>query len=665
MNGTKNRKRAEEQRQSLYDVPPRILAVDWIPEHVRIPDQTESPGPFDVSLFPHVVGVLELVDDVECNEIILIWSTRNGKTFLILALILFWATQRSKPIGFASSDGKNLQDNVDKKLYPMLETTPATADKIPPPYMRNSREVTIGKVVVVLANAKSKNTLANFPAQLVVANEVGLWPLNSVQRLRQRLRNFKLSSKAIFEGKPETKGSCTISRLANGKDVQRRIRQVPCPHCGKYQPLIWGWGKSGAGIKWKKKSGGTTEFDAVSSAYYECVSGCKILSAERADMIRKGVWVPEGQTVNENGVLAGVPDVVSTKRVALIDLAAFYSLMIGGWGAIVSEWFEVRDDKELIREFVTGTLAQEYDPKPKSKVYSEVASRMSADVPRGYCPAWSSFGVMVVDCGFHSNSQSLEFWWQFQAWGMVDDKVRGHLVDFGYEFGVVDFKKRFASIKYPHEKGGMVAPSKTGIDFGDGNVGTKIVAFCTELNDMQQGAAKKNKVIPLRGDSRRDTTPGWYVQGYFDDRKPFELKIMKQRGECDFITVRSQASQSWREGLVSGIIEPEDKDFISLPREIAESPEEYEAFLNELTADFKSDKGTWERNGKNENGDLLRYGRAMASVHTNHDKNWTRICNSGPSIVVELKEKSAEDDPFSLVGQGALVSLLKGTLTNG
>lgn len=648
-----------------FEVPPRILAAEWIPANVRIPGQTESPGPFDLSLFPHAKEVLEALDDIEVEEIILIWSTRNGKTFTTLAAIPFWATQRSKPIGFASSDGKNLQDNVERKLYPMLESTPATADLVPSPHFRNSKEVTIGNVTVVLANARSKNTLANFPAQLVIANEVGLWPLNSVQRLRQRLRNFKLSSKAILEGKPETKGLCTISKLANGPDVQRRIRNVQCPHCRQFQPLVWGWGKPGAGVKWERSYGHSTEFRAVSSAYYECKTGCKITSSERSAILRSAVWCPEGQTVDENGKLCGTPLVPSQKRVAFVRLSALYSLMVPGWGAIVSEWFEVKHDKELIREFVTGTLAEEYDPKPKSKTFNEVAFRLSVSIPRGVCPEWSRFAVLVADCGFHANSDSLEFWWQFQAWGLLNGKPRGHVCDFGYMHGEKGFKELFRKIEYEHASGGMIKPAKTGVDFGDGNVSAKILTLCDELNAEQKSLAKRNKVIPLKGDSRRDSAPGWYVHGYFDSRKEFELKMMKARGECDFITIRSHNSQSWREGLVSGIIEEKDKDFLSLPAEIGARCEEFEPFLNELTADYRSDEGRWERVGKNENGDLLRYGRAIASVHTNHDKNWVRICNSDPITTAVTPQQPSEADPFKMVGQGSLVSLLKGSFVNG
>ena len=659
-------KQIDEMRSVAFSVNDRILASVWIPEHVRIPDQTESPGPFDVTLFPHVLAVLEAVDDIEVEEIILIWSTRNGKTFTTLALIPFWVVQRSKPIGFASSDGKNLGDNVDKKLYPMLEATPATSDRVPPHHLRNSKEVSIGKVTVVLANAKSKNTLANFPAQLVIANEVGLWPMNSVQRLRQRLRNFKLTAKAILEGKPETKGQCTISRLAGGADVQRRIRQVPCPHCGTYQPLIWGWGRSGAGVKWEHQGGHSTEQLASRSAYYECVNGCRIMSDQRPEMIRRGVWAPEGQTVTKEGILTGTPTVVSKKRVAFVRLSALYSLMVPGWGAIVGEWFEVKDNKELIREFVTGTLAEEYDPKPKSKEFSEVAARLSCQVPQGMCPAWSRFAVLVVDCGFHTNSQQLEFWWQYQAWGMMDDRVRGHIVDWGYSFGIEQFKTTFRTIQYPHMNGGVMRPVKTGVDFGDGNVSAKILLMCNELNQEQTNPSKKNKVIPLKGDSRRDTAPGWYVHGYFDDRKERELNQLKKRGQCDFITVRTHNTQSWREGLVSGIIEPNDKDFVSLPREVGVHPEDYESFLNEFTADYRSENQTWERSGRNENGDLLRYGRAMASLHTNHDKNWLRICSAKPLTEAPRVESSVEDEnPFSLVGQGMAVSLFKGTFSDG
>lgn len=654
-----------QSRARTFTLPDKILAVEWIPANVRIPGQTESPGPFDLSLFPHAQEVLEALDDIEVEEIILIWSTRNGKTFTTLAAVPFWATQRSKPVGFASSDGKNLKENVDNKLYPMLEATPATADLIPSEHYRNSNEVSIGNVKVVLANARSKNSLANFPAQLVIANEVGLWPINSVQRLRQRLRNFKLSSKAIFEGKPETKGSCTISKLANGPDVQRRVRHVPCPHCGKYQPLRWGWGKPGAGVKWDKEAGRSSEFKASSTAYYECESGCRINSSERASMLRRGVWCPEGQTVDRSGKLVGTPDVPSAKRVAFVRLSALYSLMVPGWGAMVSEWFEVKASKELVREFVTGTLAEEYDPQPKSRTFVEVAERLACSTKIGICPAWSKFAVMAVDCGFNEKRNELQFYWQFQAWGLVEGKVRGHLVDFDFIQGVEEFKETVLNIKFRHESGGTMRPSKTGVDFGDGQTSAKVLTLCAELNEAQKGIKNRNKVIPLKGDSRKDSAPGWYVHGYFDTRKEHELRMLKARGECDFVTVRTHNTQSWREGLVSGIIEPKDKEFLSLPWEMSADPESYQQFLNELTADVKNEKGRWEETGANENGDLLRYGRAMASVHTNHDKNWLRICQAEPLVERSgqhadqtgqrgLQKDQTTEDPFAPCGQRKL-----------
>lgn len=651
-----------------YSVPEKSLAAEWIPENIVIPDQTESPGPFDLSLVPYVRGVLELLDDPEVEEIYLRWATRLGKTFTVLSIIAYWGVTQVKPIGFASSDGGNLEDNINDSLYPLLDQSPGTSDLMRPEHLRSANEVFIGRSKVTLANARSKASQANFRAQLMVCNEVGLWPLNAVQRLRHRVKNFRVSGKLLFEGKPESISDCTITRLIHGdpetkskiKNVRVYHCHVPCPHCGKYQQLQWGFGEKGAGVKWDKVKGGTTEAKAIESAHYECVNGCRIESDDRPEMIRAGVWVAVGQQVDKRGRVSGKPEVQSKARIAFDELSSLYSLSIAGWGQLAQEWFECRGNKELLREFITGTLAIAYDPRPKSKAAEDVAKRLAdLTLSRNELPEWARFMVLPIDCGFDEKNEEFIFFWQAQAWGFPGNVRRGHLVDWGECSGIDSLVELIQSMRYDHPDGFSITPSRIGIDSGDGKVATKVYAIARLLRESGFRFAR-----PLKGDSRRpnekESIRGWYTLGYFDERTTDQAAAMKLRNDGDLLIVRTHASQSWREGIVSGQYKPSDNDFFSLPKELAELPELFEDLLLELVADEKDINGRWVRSGPNEAGDLMRYGRALASWRTNHDKYWKRACVAVSQS--DKREPVGRSSPNSLadsiVGSGELRSLI-------
>ncbi|MFV0444406.1 MAG: hypothetical protein ACK5Q5_12625, partial [Planctomycetaceae bacterium] len=59
---------------SSWAPPPPSSAVDWVPRNIIIPDETETPGPFDLDLFPHCQGVLAAFDTPHVRSILMPWS---------------------------------------------------------------------------------------------------------------------------------------------------------------------------------------------------------------------------------------------------------------------------------------------------------------------------------------------------------------------------------------------------------------------------------------------------------------------------------------------------------------------------------------------------------------------------------------------------------------
>src|SRR5690606_5169312 len=145
--------------------------------------------------------------------------------------------------------------------------------------------------------------------------------------------------------------------------------------------------------------------------------------ADRPQMLRAGLWVPEGQRPDRRGKLLGQPLRVSS-TVAFDELSTLYSLMIAGWGQLAREWVDAQSDPESIRDFVNSTLAQCWDPDPIRTDPESVAARLKDDDARlGVIPPWARF--VTVGADVHRVGEDLAFLWVACAWG---PHRRGQLV---------------------------------------------------------------------------------------------------------------------------------------------------------------------------------------------------------------------------------------------
>ncbi|MFW5406260.1 phage terminase large subunit family protein [Pectobacterium carotovorum] len=85
---------------------------------------------------------------------------------------------------------------------------------------------------------------------------------------------------------PTVKGTSRIEKSYEESDQRRYY--VPCPHCGEYQILEWGWPDTPYGIKWDKDENGD---GLLETAYYVCRhNGCVLHHNEKAAMVKRGEW---------------------------------------------------------------------------------------------------------------------------------------------------------------------------------------------------------------------------------------------------------------------------------------------------------------------------------------------------------------------------------------
>ena len=603
---------------SALEPPPKHKAVDWIPRHVRVPASTESPGPYDLELFPYVRGVLEAVDDPDVRVIYLRWATRNGKTMLTVALLCYFTATAERPMMFCSSDKPRASDTIDNLLYPALEECEETSAKLLPEHKRNQTEVRVGNALVRRAYAGSASTLAGFPCMIGIGNEVGLWPLNMVQRFKQRARLFPFTSKYILEGKPESVGKCAISSLADAETTQRRYFQCACPHCGKYQRIVWGWGKPGGGVKWNVRDDGVEDPQlAIETAHYECVKGCRIDDDTRGEFLRTGKWVAEGQRITKTGKLVGKPK-IGPKNVAFDGLSSLYSQLVDGWGQLVSEWFECKADPEARREFITGTLAEQYDPAPPTATADEVIERLGVDEPARLCPLWSRFLTLGIDVG--KAGDTYIFYWVVIAWGQHQ---RGQIIDYGVEAGEDELTAKLSSgFKYDHADGGRpLRPIGAAIDSG------------SYTNWVYDFANSIPGLWPVKGsnhDSRKDFNKGeagysWFKPSVQQTQiHPAVARARKLTGQFDLLIPNTHRTQLWLEDRLNGIVKASAPQALTIPFELFVGYVLGVDLVHHLNGDFLHE-GSWKKRYEDQDfRDAIRYAAIIAHKHRPTPKHWAR-----------------------------------------
>lgn len=630
---------------SAWRVPPAERAVDWIPQHLKIPQTKETPGRWDLDKLPYFRFPLEKVDDPNVRAMFLRIAARGGKTTFAISVLIYRTKTKHLPALFVSSDEARADDTIETDIYPMLEACALTRhDLLPERKRKRERGVQLGADRIRRGFAGSPSSLAGFPAATIIGNEVSKWGQISAGRgkneskseahpiylARQRGKLFPWDSLFVAEGTPARKGDCVISSLVEAPSTQRWYYHVPCPHCGTYQRLQWSedYGPyKKAGVKWEKGADGHTDaLLAERTAYYECVGGCRIENADRPAMMRGGVWVAEGQTIVADASriggetppprITGEP-LVDSSDIAFDELSTLYSLLISGWGQLAGEWARALGDPERLRDFINSTLARQWDPKPQALDPHVVAKRICVEkLPPLIIPSWAKFLTGGVDV----QQDATVFPFVFSAWGPGG---RGHKVAHGIADGFAGIRAQLQrSFRFDGSED-KTRPLLTLIDSGYER--DQVYNFCAECIALGIDAR------PSKGSSG-DVKELDYDESEIEDWPGLKL-----------VRVDTYTTNTWLQRILNGMIKPTDPLFYSL----TEADQLDLALLAQLCngqyLERRTDMGRltkgWDKINVGLPDDLrdgARYSRVAAQILTQHGATWnalptSRICLEAPA----------------------------------
>lgn len=653
-------------------VPRFISAEEWCPANIRIPLETESPGRFDLDLFPHVREVLRAANDLTIRRLLLRWAARNAKTLTSFAITIYRRLTTFLPMSMVGADKENTRDGREE-FYNMLKAS-GLEDQLLPEHKRSEREIRIGGRRIRVRNAGSKAGLSGYPCCYGHGFEFAKWPrwksseATAANRYKKRFIGFPYNSQLTFEGTPALLDECELTREIEKPSVRRLHFNVPCPHCSTFQRLQFS-PKYGthptAGIQWDKKPGGHNDAAlAELTAWYRCVAGCRIESADRPKMLRAGKWLAEGQTIDKAGVITG--EGVISDEWAFDELSQLYSPLIAGFGSIAKEFINVEQSKDPkgLQSFVNEVLARPYDPSPPKRTTHEIAARLKSETPLRVVPDWARFLVWASDVGSKSVWKDDEhgivdvtlYWWMVMAFGA---KARSHVLDFNMATGDDGLRKAIASFEFSREnKDGKYAklaqkcrPVLGAIDCGyqvrargtreeniAGSRSYHLYNFCDALT----AADVTMPVLALHGITT--ATPDIYHWNYrVSGELPSEVSRRRKHQEGDLLGINTHATQSWIDSPIRGNVAVDEPGRLSIPLEVC-NPQENPAFLDflsQLGNEYFNGAG-WASAGRHEWRDVWRYGRALAELVI--DQRGATWDNPPDLLFPTLVDDSPDDD---------------------
>jgi len=585
-----------------------------------MPKGTETGGlPFSLSSFPHVDAVLEAFDNPRIRRISLQWGSRLGKTTTCLSLMAKVAGTNPRNMMFAGPTKEAAARVIGSRLYPILSSTEGVKNQLPPEARRSKLHVKLESCQIFIGWSGSETSLADVGAFYGQASEIDKWNQSSsdeADALKLFINRFKgfPDHKIIFESTPTIKGRSRIEKMMLESNQHRRY--VPCPHCGEYQILVKGDANSPGGFRWERDSNGNSDAEtAFLSAYYEC-KHCEghIENHHRTIMLRRGVWVPQGCTIDTAGQIQGAALKAGSDSVGFGPLASWYALT-ETWGNFARVWIQAQKRPRDLQDVVNSYMGETWETRKTKSTPERVGERLKTSVARSILPAWTRLLTVTIDQQAADGGYRV---WVIMAHGLDS---RSHLVDYGYKTRLEDIWEAVIRNPWQHLDGGNpMLPHAAAVDSGWDT--KKTYDFCNSHSGM----------MAIKGSS---TTIGGlpYKLGTVADGDNVGQELLQVN--TDFWETDLQARLDERN--------PDDPESLALCQGAEHDIDLLVQLCNGTLADKIDNRGNakllWIKKDENEANDLrdaVRYGLALACAYVTENGGYpprSGTYTQGKSIV--------------------------------
>lgn len=459
--------------------PERLTVSQWADRYRWLAGEAASePGKFHTSRTPYTREIMDSLSASSPVEVVVfVAGAQVGKTEIGLnwvgetidqsagSMLIVWPTEQSA------------KRNSRLRLKPLIASSPVLRARVRPSKSRDSGNSTLVKEfpggLILVAGANSAAGLISTPVGKLLLDEIDTYPQDvdgqgdPVELAMVRTRTFAHSRKCYLTSTPTTEGRSRIQKHYEAGD-QRKF-EVPCPHCGHFQPLVWDR------MRWD-------EGDPESVRYY-----CRVCNAAIEEQAHKPAMLAAGRWVATN------PD--ADPRVRSYHLSSLYApIPWFVWPKIVAEFLKAKGDPSLLRVWTNTVLGECWREKGEApeweKLYHRREEYSLGSVPRR---------ALILTAGVDVQRDRLEC--EIVGWGRDFETW-----SIGYFVIPGDTEKRetwaplwlLLSSTFPHE-GGLALPVRmAAVDAGD-RQNTVLSMTRTQSPD---------RVMAVKGFARRPTLVG-------------------------------------------------------------------------------------------------------------------------------------------------------------
>jgi len=441
--------------RALWKRREKILPSEWAEQNrVLAVGQSNRPGPWRNDNAPYGRGIMNLAVAPGVTQINIMKSGQIGMSEIVRNLIGYFADYDPDPMGLALPDKIKGESIVTERVHPLFTDTPCLAKLM----TGAKRDMTKSKIrltnafILHLVWAGSDSATASDPMRRTFNDEVdkkgfrswgGAQP-DPVGRMATRMKTYGERALQMNLSTPTTRNG-VIFRLFDGSNFQL-FYYAPCPHCGKFQRLIFD--QLIKDVPKRKRKETLADYSArikSRGVKYQCLEcGKKIDERDKNAMVRRGIWRTADGEIEDAEKVKEWPAGTSLG----MQISALYALW-ESWADIVAQFIEAGRDPDKLFTFRVETLGEpweEQETKTHFGMYSDKCERATLD--EGVVPEWAICLIATVD------TQHNHFYYVIRAWaaGLKSQRIlHGTVLTFA------DLDKLFFKTQFANEKEGVLA----------------------------------------------------------------------------------------------------------------------------------------------------------------------------------------------------------------
>lgn len=340
-----------EQSLKRFAPPPKLTVTQWAERNRYLSSEASAEaGKYRVSRAPYQQEMQDAVSDPDIEEIVFRTGSQLGKSEILLNILGYHVDKDPAPVLMVYPTDSMAKTFAQDRIAPMIRDCPSLRRKFD---RASKKSTTLRKRFegghVTLVSSQSPSELAARPVRIVLFDEVDRFAISSghegdpINLARQRTATFH-NRKLVAVSTPTIEGQSRIDQLYQDSDQRQLL--VPCPYCSEYQPLLW------RQVQWPDGEPQKAQYQCQACEAYICHS-------QKQKMLSQSKWEPQNP---ENKTRIGFH---------LNALASPWT----SWGSLAEEFFEAKDDRQLLQVFVNTKLGEVYEDQDTKELPWEMLSR--------------------------------------------------------------------------------------------------------------------------------------------------------------------------------------------------------------------------------------------------------------------------------------------------